>query len=50
VARKNIKENKHLAEFLPNLFFEQDLGTKDLEREKIYLVCKIVRIGERQDA
>ncbi len=29
---------------LPN-FLDQDLGNKDLSREKIYLICQIVRVG-----
>ncbi|KAF2986058.1 hypothetical protein EK904_002216, partial [Melospiza melodia maxima] len=28
-----------------NLLFTQDLGNKDLSRDKIYLVCQIVRLG-----
>lgn len=31
--------------FIPSLHLLQDLGKKDLAREKIYLVCYVVRIG-----
>lgn len=27
------------------VFVQQDLGNKDLSREKIYLICQIVRVG-----
>lgn len=27
------------------VFVNQDLGNKDLSREKIYLICQIVRVG-----
>lgn len=30
--------------FFPD-FLLQDLGNKDLSREKIYLICQIVRVG-----
>jgi len=28
-----------------NGFFYQDLGSRDLNREKVYLVCYVVRVG-----
>lgn len=28
-----------------NAFFYQDLGSRDLNREKVYLVCYVVRVG-----
>lgn len=31
--------------YLFSVFVHQDLGNKDLSREKIYLICQIVRVG-----
>jgi hypothetical protein len=30
---------------LNNTFLYQDLGSRDLNREKVYLVCNVVRVG-----
>lgn len=31
--------------FSLSFFIPKDLGNKDLSREKIYLICQIVRVG-----
>ena len=35
--------------YISFFFSKQDLGAKDLQREKVFLVCQIIRLGKLDD-